>query len=78
MPLKWEKLGGKKEPEFNVKYLIANEKTQEWCEGWLEEINTTGAGKTYRFSIDTEGHGWDNATHFMIIEPPKIDPPKEQ
>ena len=76
--MKWIELNGKIDPPFNTKMVIANFKTKEWCEGTLDEITSTAGGKQYNFIIDTEGHGWNEATHYMLIKLPEPPKPKEQ
>lgn len=70
--MKWIKLDGKKEPDFNERVLIVNGKG-EWDSGQLSEIIATGNGKRYLFDSDDEGHQWNDITHFMRIELPKTE-----
>jgi hypothetical protein len=76
MPLKWEKLGGKNDPPFETKVLIGWDELKNWTMAQLFKIETSADAKLYGFQAgDNE---WWDATHFAIVEPPKIDPPKEQ
>lgn len=68
--MRWIPLDGKKEPDFNERVLIMNNKG-EWDSGCLSEITSTGRGKKYIFDSDDQGHQWNDITHFMRIEPPK-------
>lgn len=68
--MKWIKLDGKKEPAFNKRVLIMNDKG-EWTDGTLSEITHKSNGKEYIFDSGTEGHQFNDITHYMEIELPK-------
>lgn len=68
MAMKWIELSGSKHPKFGEPVLVWN-KAGAWFEMSLKEKTENEDGCTFIFGND-QGT-LNNATHYMLIEPPK-------
>ncbi len=73
---KWIKLDGKKDSPHNeaVALWIHPESSGMgfWAKGTLSRIEFVGNGKKYVFdTVPVSDYQYTDATHYMIIEPPK-------
>lgn len=69
--MKFVPLDGKKQPDFNQRVIISFE-DGSWAEAWLESVTEDQGGKMYKFKgTDDNETEHNNATHFLLIEPPK-------
>lgn len=69
MAMKWVELNGIKDPAFDCKMLVLD-MMGTWHECWLKEKKETIGGKEYVFARE-EKDDIKDATHYMLIEPPK-------
>lgn len=68
--MKWIPLDGKKEPKFNYELVILMD-DGGWLAGCLKSITQDSDGKKYVFINYMDGTEINNATHYMVPEPPK-------
>ena len=67
--MKWQKLDGKKDPEFKIQYALHD--GDQWYKGELIQIKHTSSEKEYCFQNKETGDNYFGMTHYMKIEPPK-------